>query len=93
MPHKLMLNKDHDEQVHEFETIEAAFDAAEPWIMQGYIARITDKEGVVQYTQTLGDGQIVVYRGDATTAGLPANRNDGGPLSGSVTRKPWWKFW
>lgn len=80
MPFKLILNKDGEEKAHEYEELESAFDAAEPWIMRGYIARMTDRQGVVQYTQTLASDQIVTYRGDATEI-----RPD--------VKKPWWKFW
>jgi hypothetical protein len=45
MPHKLILTKDGEEQVQEYEDIEQAFNAAMPWIMKGYVARITDKRG------------------------------------------------
>jgi hypothetical protein len=82
--HKLILNKGGEEEVLKFSDIEKAFDAAEPWILNGYIARVTDGQGVVQYTQALTNGQIATYRGDATARGLP-------PAPGP--RKPWWRFW
>ncbi|MBN2130593.1 MAG: hypothetical protein JW741_13915 [Sedimentisphaerales bacterium] len=66
MPHKLILNKGGEEQVHEYEDIEEAFNVALPWVMKGYVARITDKQGVVKYTQALSNGQIATYPGDAT---------------------------
>src|SRR5262249_18013386 len=66
MRQKLILNKGVEEQVHEFEEIEQAFDAAVPWIMKGYIARVTDKHGAVKYTQALVNGQITTYNGDST---------------------------
>jgi hypothetical protein len=37
-----------------------------PWIMKGYIARITDEQGVVKFTQALANGPIATYPGDAT---------------------------
>jgi len=37
-----------EEQVHEFADIEEAFNAAMPRIMEGYVARITDKHGVAR---------------------------------------------
>jgi hypothetical protein len=55
--HKLSLNKNGEEQVLEFADIEEVFNAAMPWVMEGYIARITEKHGVVQYTQALTNGQ------------------------------------
>jgi len=67
MTFKLILNRGQEERVHEFDAIEKAFDAAVPFIMDGFIARTTDKDGVVQFTQTLTDGQIATYRGDPTT--------------------------
>ena len=39
MTFKLILNLGQEEQIHEFDAIEKAFDAAIPWIMKGYIAR------------------------------------------------------
>jgi hypothetical protein len=88
-----MLNKGGEEQVHEFADIEEAFNAAMPWIMKWYTARITDKQGIVKYTQALKYGQVATYPGDATgqTAG------SGTPASGQsptpAAKKPWWRFW
>ena len=64
--HNLILTKGGDEQILEVEDIEQAFTQALPWIMKGYIARITDKQGVVKYTQALANGQIATYPDDAT---------------------------
>jgi hypothetical protein len=91
--HKLILNKDGEEQVHEFGDIEEAFNAAVPWIMKGYIARITDKHGVVKYTQALTNGQIATYPGDATaqTTGSGPPTSSQAPTPGP--KKPWWRFW
>jgi tetratricopeptide (TPR) repeat protein len=91
--YKLILTKGGEEQVHEFVAIEEAFIAASPWIMKGYIARVTDKQGIVKYTQALVNGQIATYPGDATNQGAaPAS-----PMSGQIPtigpRKPWWRFW
>ena len=81
MPHKLILNKGVEEQAQEHQDIEQAFNAAIPWIVKGYIARITDQQGVVKYTQALANGQIATYAGDATVrSALPP-------------KKPWWRFW
>jgi hypothetical protein len=88
--HKLILNKGGEEQVHEFGDIEEAFNAAMPRIKEGYIARITDKHGVVKYTQALTNGQIATYPGDATNLAAGAASGQS-PASGS--RKPWWRFW
>jgi hypothetical protein len=88
--HKLILNKGGEEQVHEFADIEEAFNAAMPQIMQGYVARITDKHGVVKYTQALANGHITTYPGDATTlAAEAASRGSSAP----VPKKSWWRFW
>jgi hypothetical protein len=91
--HKLILNKGGEEQVHEFGDIEEAFNAAMPWVMKGYTARITDKQGVVKYTQALASGQIATHFGDATTqaAGFGAPASGQSPTPGP--RKPWWRFW
>jgi hypothetical protein len=91
--HKLILNKDGEEQVHEFGDIEEAFNAAVPWIMKGYIARITDKHGVVKYTQALTNGQIATYPGDTTaqTTGSGPPTSSQAPTPGP--KKPWWRFW
>ena len=93
MPHKLILNKGDEVQVQEYEDIGQAFIAAMPWIMKGYIARVTDQQGVVKYTQALANGQIFTYEGDATD-----QRSGPGPQAGtrqpaSLPRKPWWRFW
>ena len=90
MVHKLILNKGAEEQVHEFADIEEAFNASMPWIMKGYTARITDKHGVVKYTQALTNGQIATYPGDATTLAAGAASGQS-PALGS--RKAWWRFW
>jgi hypothetical protein len=91
--HKLILNRGDEEQVHEFGDIEEAFNAATPWIMKGYIARITDKQGVIKYTQALANGQIATYPGDASAqaegSGTPTWAQS--PTPGP--KKPWWRFW
>jgi len=74
VPHKLILNNGSEEQVHECEDIEQAFDAAVPWIMKGYVARITDKQGAVKYTQALANGNIATRFGDATVFGVGPGR-------------------
>lgn len=92
MPHKLILNKGGEEQVHEFANIEGAFDAAVPWVMEGYIARITDEQGIVKYTQAAADGQITTHRGE----GVFKRGGSGPPIGGTSTlgaRKSWWRFW
>jgi hypothetical protein len=91
VPHKLILNKGGKEQVQEYEDIEEAFNVAMPWIMRGYVARITDKKGVVKYTQALSNGQIATYSGDATERGSEAKAGIG--LSPTPPQKPWWRFW
>ena len=92
-PHKLLLSKGGEEQVLEFGDLERALNAALPWVMKGYIARVTDGAGVVQYTQALSGGQFVTYPGDATSqaaaAGAPAWGQS--PIPGRA--KPWWRFW
>jgi hypothetical protein len=45
MPHKLILNKGDEKQVHEYEDIEQAFNAAVPWVMKGYIAPLPTSRG------------------------------------------------
>lgn len=93
MPYKLILNRGSEEQAQEFDDIEKAFNAAMPWIMKGYIARVTDKQGIVKYTQALVDGQIATYQGDATATreGSGSPTPGGPPTSGS--RRSWWRFW
>lgn len=90
MSHKLILNRGGEEQVQEFADIEEAFTAAMPLILAGYTARITDKNGVVKYTQAMSNGQITTYPGDATsqTAGSAS-----GQSPAAVPKKPWWRFW
>ena len=91
MPHKLILNNKNEEKIEEYEKIEQAFDAAIPWIAKGYVARITDQQGIVKYTQIIVDGQIATHPGDATIMA-----SDAGPQDGSQPgspRKPWWRFW
>jgi hypothetical protein len=87
------LNNGGEEQVLEFEDIEQAMNGALPWIMKGYIARITDAEGVVKWTQALSGGQIATYQGDATkqppASGAKARSNE----SMNPPRRPWWRFW
>ena len=95
MPHKLILNKGNEEQVHEFDAIESAFDAAEPFIMDGFIARMMDTDGVVKYTQALADGQITTYPGDATATMTQPMENETKPSdkTGVARKTPWWRFW
>lgn len=85
--HNLILNKGGEEQVHEFADIEEAFSAAMPWIMKGYIARITDKHGVIKYTQALTNGQVATYPGNAMAWAADLESSTPGP------KKPWWRFW
>jgi hypothetical protein len=91
--HKLILNKGGEEQLHEFGDIEEAFNAAEPWILKGYIARITDTQGVVKYTQALTNGQIATYFGDATAQAPDPGALASGPSPTPERKKPWWRFW
>jgi hypothetical protein len=86
MPFHLILNNGREEKAQEYDSQEQAFDAAEQWIHEGYIARITDREGTVKYTQTLAEGLIVTYPGDATQAETESH-------SYGHPQKPWWKFW
>ena len=46
--HKLIVNKGGEEQVLEFKDLEQAMNGALPWVMNGYIARITNAQGVVK---------------------------------------------
>jgi hypothetical protein len=70
LPYKLILTKDDEELITEHDSMEAAFDAGTPRLNEGYILRVADDAGVVQYTQVLNNGRIEVHRGDATTASL-----------------------
>jgi len=73
MPVKLILNRGHEERVEVHNSMEQAFDAALPRMNEGYIARVTDENDVVQYTQVIRNGQIAVYRDDQTySAPAPA---------------------
>jgi uncharacterized RDD family membrane protein YckC len=85
MPVKLIVNKGAEEQVHEYESIEQAFDSAERWVATGFIARITDKQGVVKYTQAFANGQIATYHGDATQQ-RPESNNQGVGSPASATQ-------
>jgi hypothetical protein len=87
MPFKLILNKDGEETIQEHASIEQTFDAAVPWIMKGFTARMMDEEGTVKYTQTLAEGQIATYPGDATQAKVDESQVYG------YSPKPWWKLW
>jgi hypothetical protein len=93
IPHKLILNKGGEEQVLEFSDIEKAFDVAVPWILNGYIARVTDGQGVVKYTQALTNGQIATYLGDATVQAARSGSQTRGLPPAPRPRKPWWRFW
>jgi hypothetical protein len=93
MAHKLILNKGYEEQVYEFDAIGKAFDAAMPFIMDGFIARMTDKNGVVKYTQALTDGQIATYSGDATATQAATNETKASDKNRGARKTPWWKFW
>jgi hypothetical protein len=64
-----------------------------PWIMQGYIACVIDKQGNVKYTQSLANGQIATYPGDATVQESGPDPQARGDQSASSPRKPWWQFW
>jgi len=90
LAHKLILTKGCEEQVREFTGIDEAFNAAIPWIIDGYIARVTDKHGVVSHTQVLNNGHIDTYLGDAfagTSGAVP------GQLPAPASRRRWWQFW
>lgn len=92
--HKVFLNKDGEEQILEYENIEQAMNGAVPWIMKGYIARITDAKGVVKWTQALSGGQIATYRqGDAIEQRLASGAKARSNGSTNPPRKPWWRFW
>jgi hypothetical protein len=92
-PHKLIINKGAEEQIFECEDEEQAFNQAMPWVMKGYIARIADEQGVVKWTQALSDGQIAVFKDDATEqrSGSGAQAPSSQPIASP--RKPWWRFW
>jgi hypothetical protein len=92
-PYKLIVNRGTEERVFDCEDEEQAFDKAMPWVMQGYLARIADERGVVKWTQALSDGQLAVFKDDATEqrpgSGPPATSSQAmGPA-----QKPWWRFW
>jgi hypothetical protein len=82
--YKLILNKDHEELISEHDSLEAAFDAGAMRLNDGYILRVADHAGVVQYTQVLNNGRIEVYRGDATTASLAQESADTASNVGDV---------
>jgi hypothetical protein len=89
----LILNKGDEEQIHEYEDMEQALNAAIPWIMKGYIARIADAQGVIKYTQALSGGSIAMYTGDATSK-RPASGVQAISKGTMVSqRNPWWQFW
>ena len=90
MAHKLILTKGNEEQVREFTGIEEAFNAAMPWIIDGYVARVTDKHGVVSHTQVLNNGHIDTYLGDVST--VAAGTATGQPTASGSARR-WWRFW
>ena len=56
--YKLFLDKGQEKQVIEFEEAEEAVEAAFPWLIQGWVARIADRTGDVKRTQTFADGRI-----------------------------------
>jgi hypothetical protein len=91
--HRLILNKGAEQQIIECEDEEQAFAQAMPWLMKGYIARIADERGVVKWTQALRNGQVAVFKDDATErrpgSGPCATSN---PVMGQ-SAKPWWRFW
>ena len=91
--HKLIINKGAEEQIFECEDEEQAFNQAMPWVMKGYIARIADEQGVVKWTQALSDGQIGVFKDNATEqrSGSAAQATSSQPMASP--RKPWWRFW
>jgi hypothetical protein len=93
MKHRLILNKGLNEQVQEFDAIENAFDAAIPYIRDGYIARMTDKNGFVKYTQSLSNGQIATQFGDATATQVFSDESDIHDDIDDIPARPWWKFW
>ena len=64
-----------------------------PRIAEGYVARITDEKGVVKYTQTMTNGQIATYPGDATAPATNSGTPAGGQSPASGQTKPWWRFW
>lgn len=56
---RLVLCKGSERQVHQCVDIEQAFDKAWPWIMDDYIAQITDGDGILKLTRTLSKGVII----------------------------------
>ena len=89
-PHLLILNKGSEKRVIECDSMEAALDQAVVGVMNGYIARVADKNGVVKFTQAQANGQVAMYSGDATNqAARPAS----GQMPAPGSRKPWWRFW
>jgi hypothetical protein len=84
---KLIVNKGAEERIFECEDEEQAFNQAMPLVMQGYIARIADEQGVVKWTQALSEGQVAVFKDNATGPRAPSGQ------SLTPSRKPWWRFW
>jgi len=54
----LILSKSGKQQVRQLVDVEQALDEALPWVMQGYVARIMDQDGVLKLTQALSNGQL-----------------------------------
>jgi hypothetical protein len=92
-PHKLIINKGTEEQIFECGDEEQAFDKAVPWVMKSYIARIADEQGVVKWTQVLSDGQIAVFKDDASEQRPGAVPRATSSQSMAPPQKSWWRFW
>jgi hypothetical protein len=91
-PRKLIVNKGTEEQIFECEDEEQAFNKSMLWVMKGYIARITDEQGVVKWTQALSNGQIAVFKDDATErrSETAAQATSSQPIASP--KKSWWRF-
>jgi hypothetical protein len=91
--HKLIITKGTEEQIFECGDEEQALNQAMPWVMKAYIARIVDEHGVVKWTQALSEGQIAVFKDDATEQRLGPGAKATSSQSMVAPRKPWWRFW
>ena len=91
--HKLIINKGAEERIFECEDEEQALNQAMPWVMKGYIARIADEQGVVKWTQALSEGQVAVFKDDATVQRAASGPHAPSGQSLAPSKKPWWRFW
>jgi hypothetical protein len=91
--HQLIMNKCAEERIFECEDEEQALNQAMPWVIKGYSARIADEQGVVKWTQALSEGQVAVFKDEATVQRGASGRQAPSGQTLAPPKIPRWRFW